>query len=89
MAKNYVKSIPDQPQMRLSQQPASNPSQARTRRLNRLNAAAFLGVSISWLDKARMTGRGPPYITIGSRVVYDEAALATFLERNTRTSTSS
>jgi predicted DNA-binding transcriptional regulator AlpA len=34
-------------------------------------AAAFLGVSKSWLDKHRVHGGGPAYLKIGRRVVYD------------------
>lgn len=89
MIKNQGKSLSNPFSMRPSQQPGMVPSKARPRRLNRRDAAAFIGMSVSWLDKARMTGRGPPYITIGSRVVYDEDVLVAFLERNTRTSTSS
>ena len=34
-------------------------------------AASFLGVSKSWLDKHRVNGGGPAYLKIGRRVVYD------------------
>lgn len=40
-----------------------------SRRLHRKEAAPYLGVSLSWLDKARASGTGPPYIEIGSRVL--------------------
>ena len=36
-----------------------------SRRLHRKQTAEYLGVSLSWLDKARLTGLGPPYIAIG------------------------
>ena len=32
-----------------------------TRRLHRKQAAEFLGVSLSWLDKARISGLGPVF----------------------------
>ena len=51
-------------------------------RLHRKQAAVHLGVSLSWLDKARMVGRGPAFIAIGSRVVYDLADLDAFLRQN-------
>ena len=60
-------------------------SNAMSRRVHRREAAVFLGVSLSWLDKSRMTGTGPIYITIGGRVVYDEADLEAFLTSNRRT----
>ena len=34
-------------------------------------AAGYLGISKSWLDKKRITGEGPPYLKLGRRVVYD------------------
>ena len=56
----------------------------KSRRLHRKEAAVHLGVSLSWLDKARMVGRGPAFIAIGSRVVYDLADLDAFLRQNRR-----
>jgi hypothetical protein len=41
-------------------------------------AAAFLGVSKSWLDKHRVHGGGPAYLKIGRRVVYDLRDLEEF-----------
>ena len=57
---------------------------SRSYRLHRKQAAVHLGVSLSWLDKARMVGRGPAFIAIGSRVVYDLADLDAFLRQNRR-----
>ena len=54
----------------------------KSRRLHRKDAAFYLGVSLSWLDKSRMVGRGPTFITLGSRVVYDIADLDNFLRQN-------
>lgn len=41
------------------------------RKLSVSEAARFLGVSKSFLNKARLTGNGPLFIKIGARVVYD------------------
>jgi hypothetical protein len=57
-------------------------------RLNRKRAAEFLGVSLSWLDKSRVTGIGPPYILLGSRVVYDSRDLEAYMNSNRHSSTS-
>ena len=59
-----------------------------SRRLHRKQAAEYLGVSLSWLDKARLTGLGPPYIAIGGRILYDSRDLEIFLQSNKHTSTS-
>ena len=68
--------------------PSSKPT---SKRLHRKQAAEYLGVSLSWLDKARLTGLGPIYIRIGGkggRVVYDSGDLDEFLQNNRRQSTS-
>ena len=57
--------------------PEMNPKLSR--RLHRKQAADYLGVSLSWLDKARLTGIGPVFISIGGRIVYDLADLDDFL----------
>jgi hypothetical protein len=72
-----------QPQRQAAQTP--KPS---SKRLHRKQTAAYLGVSLSWLDKSRLTGLGPVFITIGGRIVYDSADLDAFLQSNRRTSTS-
>jgi predicted DNA-binding transcriptional regulator AlpA len=44
------------------------------------DAAAFLGgISKSWLDKSRLNGRGPRYVKIGRRVMYDLIDLQAWL----------
>jgi hypothetical protein len=63
-------------------------SSKTTQRIRRKQAAAYLGISLSWLDKARVSGRGPPFIVLGSSVLYDIADLDTFLQRNRHSSTS-
>ncbi len=43
-----------------------------TRRMRRPAAAAYLGVSQGFLEKAAVTGGGPPYLRLSARlVVYD------------------
>ena len=59
-----------------------------SKRLHRKQTAAYLGVSLSWLDKARLTGLGPPYIAIGGRILYDSRDLEMFLQSNRHSSTS-
>jgi hypothetical protein len=58
-----------------------------SRRLHRKQAAEFLGVSLSWLDKGRHNGQGPFFITIGGRVLYDTRDLEAFIYDNRRSST--
>jgi predicted DNA-binding transcriptional regulator AlpA len=46
------------------------------RRIRRPAAAAYLGVSQGFLEKAAVTGDGPPYLRLSARlVVYDIADL--------------
>ena len=52
-------------------------------------AAAYLGVSKSWLDKQRLIGGFVPYVKIGlRRVGYDIADLDAATEKAKRRSTS-
>jgi excisionase family DNA binding protein len=60
-----------------------------TRRLLSVReAAAYLGVSKSWLDKQRVAGGFVPFAKIGRRVCYDIADLNAALEQAKRRSTS-
>jgi predicted DNA-binding transcriptional regulator AlpA len=56
-------------------------------------AAEFLGISASWLNKARLCGTAPTATIIGRRVLYDihdlETWLATRKQRNTSESVGS
>jgi predicted DNA-binding transcriptional regulator AlpA len=61
---------------------------APTPKLSVSKAAAYLGVSKSWLDKKRLDGAGPPYLKLGRRVVYDLNELEAWAASNTRHSTS-
>lgn len=38
-------------------------------------AAEYIGLSKSYLDKARMTGTGPAYAKLGATIVYSTADL--------------
>jgi predicted DNA-binding transcriptional regulator AlpA len=60
-----------------------------TRRVSSLRAAELLGVSETTLRKWRMGGSGPRFIKMGSRVVYDTGELEDWLERRSRTTTTS
>jgi hypothetical protein len=51
-------------------------------------AAQRLGVSTSFLNKARLDGSGPPFIKLGARIVYDPADLAAWAEARKHQSTS-
>lgn len=56
--------------------------------MNEVDAAFYLGLSVSSLRKSRMNGPRanhlppPPYVKLGRRVIYRAADLATFLESN-------
>jgi predicted DNA-binding transcriptional regulator AlpA len=51
-------------------------------------AAAFLGMSRSWLTKTRVTGNGPVATVIGRRVLYTPQALDAFVASRQQASTS-
>ena len=48
-------------------------------------AADFLGVSVSWLNKSRMTGCGPVYLKLGGNVRYQQSELEAWLAAQRRT----
>jgi len=50
--------------------------------------ASALGVSLSWLAKARLRGDGPLYIKVGRAVRYSDGAIRDYLRARTRNSTS-
>ena len=52
------------------------------------DAAAFLGLSVKTLANWRVSGAGPQFIKLGSRVLYNRADLEAFLAENTVSSTS-
>jgi len=51
-------------------------------------AAEFLQLSESWMNKARITGDGPRFIKMGRSVRYSLQALEEFKRANARGSTS-
>lgn len=57
-------------------------------RLNVSEAAAYTGISASTLNKLRVFGGGAVYTKIGRRVVYEIAALDSWLSTKQRHSTS-
>jgi predicted DNA-binding transcriptional regulator AlpA len=57
-------------------------------KLNAEEAAIFLGISKSWLNKKRGQGGGPQYHKFGRRVVYDLRDLELWAARNKRRHTS-
>jgi predicted DNA-binding transcriptional regulator AlpA len=67
--------------------PIGNPK-SFSRRFRRKEAAHYMGLSISWMDKARSTGTGPKFIAIGGSIMYDQRDLDAFLDRHRYNSTS-
>jgi predicted DNA-binding transcriptional regulator AlpA len=57
--------------------------------LDPVAAAAFLGVSKSFLDKRRVRGDGPPFRKIGRRVFYWRNEVEAWVDQFRHTSTSS
>jgi len=57
-------------------------------RLNVPEAADYLGVSESFLNKARLNGNGPIFIKVGRLVAYQRADIDSWLHSRRRTSTS-
>jgi predicted DNA-binding transcriptional regulator AlpA len=51
-------------------------------------AATMLGVSVSWLAKARLRGDGPRFVKIGHAVRYPLSYLRDYIRSRTRSSTS-
>jgi hypothetical protein len=56
--------------------------------LDSVETAKRLGVSTSFLNKARVTGDGPPYAKFGSRVRYHWPTAKAWADRRTHNSTS-
>lgn len=51
-------------------------------------AASYIGLSKSYLDKARVVGGGPAYSKFGSRIIYSISDLNSWRDANKRSSTS-
>lgn len=64
-------------------------STSHARMLRPKDAADYLGVSTSYLQKLRGNGKGPTFVKISPKLVtYDRAALDAWLAAHQRTSTS-
>jgi predicted DNA-binding transcriptional regulator AlpA len=59
-----------------------------TSRLKVEDAAAYLGLSASTLNKLRVFGGGPVFLKLGRRVAYDVTDLDAWLNAKRRRSTS-
>lgn len=60
----------------------------KTSRLPVKEAAAYSDVSVSFLNRARLTGDGPEFLKLGSKVMYETADLDAWLASRRRRSTS-
>jgi excisionase family DNA binding protein len=60
----------------------------RRRKLRTPEAAEYVGIASSTLEKLRVTGGGAPYIRIGRVVLYDPDDLDAWLAAHRRKSTS-
>ena len=58
------------------------------RKFNVREAAAYLGLSASTLNKTRLTGTGPRYLKLGRRVLYDLRDLEAWVAERKRNHTS-
>jgi excisionase family DNA binding protein len=67
--------------------PASSSSSPR-RLLTVREAADYLGLSVSTLNKWRVSGEGPRYVKLGAAVRHDIRDLDSFIEAGVRNSTS-
>lgn len=56
--------------------------------LRTAEAAQYLGISASTMNKLRVYGDGPTFVKLGRTVVYDTSDLNDWLHTNRRTSTS-
>ncbi|MER8558596.1 helix-turn-helix domain-containing protein [Mesorhizobium sp. M0578] len=65
----------------------NTPAEAR-KMLRTHGAALHVGLSVSTLEKLRLTGDGPEYIKLGRTVVYKPEDLDAWMEGNRRKSTS-
>jgi predicted DNA-binding transcriptional regulator AlpA len=74
--------------VRLDQTQPIAPLVSRASLLSVKQAAKFLGLSKSWLDKARLTGSGPYYVKLGRRVLYDPGDIQAFLSARKHAHTS-
>lgn len=60
----------------------------RMKLMNPAEVGVRLGVSTSSLAKWRLSGDGPPYVKVGTRIAYDEDMVEAWLRSRVRKSTS-
>ena len=58
------------------------PSNDHSKRLNTSQAAEYLGIAEQTLHNKRHLRRGPDYIKIGKKVLYDTQDLVRYIESN-------
>jgi predicted DNA-binding transcriptional regulator AlpA len=68
--------------------PTNRGTDLPNRKLSVREAARFLGLSASTLNKLRLSGYGCPYLKLGRRVVYDLRDLEDWAARQKRLNTS-
>jgi hypothetical protein len=78
----HLKSVPDTVHYLDADKPFPN------RKLSVREAAVYLNVNKSWLDKRRLEGNGPRYLKMIRRVAYDLADLELFAASMKRQHTS-
>jgi len=89
MPDSLTKDLPDGlPATNTSELRGAHRDHALDRLLLPTEASEVLGVSLSWLAKARLRGDGPPFTKIGRSVRYPQSGLRDFVKVLTRTSTS-
>lgn len=71
----------------LSLTEAARRERQREASFNVEEAAAYLGVSVSYLNRLRSIGGSPVYAKVGRRVLYRQADLDAFLDQHKRRST--
>jgi excisionase family DNA binding protein len=65
-----------------------SPSSADDPLMTVKEAADYLRVSKSFLDKARLCGEGPPFIRVGRKILYRKSAVDAWLTKHQFASTS-
>ena len=79
--------IPDSLGRKPDRQASSN-SDLPSRKLSVQEAARFLGLSVSTLNKMRLSGTGPCFLKLGRRVLHDVRDLESWATDRKRSSTS-
>jgi len=69
-------------------QSTSRPVARKANRLSVRDAADYCDVSVSFLNRSRLTGDGPEFLKLGAKVMYESADLDAWLASRRRRSTS-